>query len=418
MNRISDLPQSTASRRDQTAGHSGSGPMRLGAAQNEALQTSRPMRVLLVGNYLPDRQQSMRRYALLLQQRLSPVVDELDLMAPRPLFPKLLATGGELAKWIGHFEKFIVFPFRLAWRRRAYDVVHLCDHGNAPYLFFLPRKRTLITCHDCLAIRAARGSFVETHTRWTGRLAQRLILAALRRAHHIVCVSETTRQDLARLSGRSTRDISLVPNVLSYPYRPIGPREAASHLRRLGLAPNRRYFLHVGNDSWYKNRGGALEVYRKLTSMGQFRDHLMVLIGRALPSALAAWITEHELVDRVSVLEDVSGEELCALYSAADALLFPSLQEGFGWPIIEAQACGCLVVTSRREPMMSVAGGGAILIDPCDPGQAGREIAIRWKDRELLIARGFDNVRCYDPTQFVEAYAEVYNRVAKAGERA
>jgi glycosyltransferase involved in cell wall biosynthesis len=374
------------------------------------------MRVLLVGNYPPNRQQSMQRYAQLLQQRMSPVVDNLDLVTPSSLFPRSLETRGELAKWIGHFEKFILFPIELVWRRRAYNIVHLCDHGNALYLFFLPRKRTLITCHDCLAIRAARGSFVETQTRWTGRVAQRLILAALRRAHHIVCVSETTRQDLARLIGRSTIDIALVPNVLSYPYRPMRPPEAAGHLRRLGLVPNRRYFLHVGNDSWYKNRGGALEVYRKLTDMEQFRDHLMVLIGRALPSALAAWVTEHELVDRVAVVEDVSGEELCALYSAADALLFPSLQEGFGWPIIEAQACGCLVVTSRREPMMSVAGGGAILIDPSDPCQAGHEIASRWQDRETLVSKGFDNVRRYDAAQFVEGYLEIYDRVRAAAE--
>lgn len=396
--------------------HAATGSETSAAAASERVHASTARRVLLVGNYEPDRQQSMRRYGLLLQQRLAAVVHELDVLAPGQSVSKLVKADGELGKWIGYAEKFLIFPFRLAWRSRSYDVIHICDHGNAPYVLVLPKRRTLITCHDCLSIRAARGSFQGVHTRWTGRIAQRLILASLRRAHHLVCVSEATRGDLAELTCRPPTAIAVIHNVLTYPYRRMPPEETAVHLHRLGIEQNAPFFLHVGNNSWYKNRVGALRLYRELISLDPFRRHFMILVGKSLPSEMYAWLTTEQLDHRVLVLENISGDDLCAIYNSADALLFPSLHEGFGWPIIEAQACGCLVVTSRREPMMSVAGGAGILVDPLDAGQSAREIASRWRDREDLIGQGYRNVTRYDGEKFAEAYVQAYDTIAQANE--
>ena len=78
------------------------------------------------------------------------------------------------------------------------------------------------------------------------------------------------------------------------------------------------------------------------------------------------------LRDRVIELTNITNEDLRALYSKATALLFPSLREGFGWPIIEAQACGCPVFTSDRVPMTEVGGDAAIYLDPTDPRPAPR----------------------------------------------
>ena len=78
---------------------------------------------------------------------------------------------------------------------------------------------------------------------------------------------------------------------------------------------------------------------------------------------------------QVRELVSVQNEDLRALYSTATALLFPSFQEGFGWPIIEAQACGCPVITSNRTPMTEVGENAAIYINPDSPEEAAREIA-------------------------------------------
>jgi glycosyltransferase involved in cell wall biosynthesis len=372
------------------------------------------LRILLVGNYAFDRQHSMQRYASLLLQHVHGAAAQVDLVTPGQILSRFARYRGEIAKWLGHADKFLLFPIYLFFRCRRYDVVHICDHGNSPYLFVLGKRPTVVTCHDCLAIRAGRGEFATVRTRWTGRMAQRVILAALRRAQHVVCISEATARDLARLSGRPDA-ATIIPNVLPYPFRPMARQAALAHLHRLGLE-HRPFFVHVGGNEWYKNRTGALKIFRELACQEEFRDHHLVLVGPPLPKE-CKYRSEQTSRNRVLLRQDVSNEELCAIYTVADALLFPSLHEGFGWPIIEAQACGCLVVTSGREPMMSVAGEGAILIDPCDARRAGLEIASRWQDRADLIAQGFDNVQRYDRRAFAQAYAQVYASVAATGVR-
>jgi glycosyltransferase involved in cell wall biosynthesis len=370
------------------------------------------LRILLIGNYAPDRQQSMQRYAWLLLHHVRAAGPQVNLVVPGQIISRFIRCRGELAKWIGHAEKFLLFPVYLFFHCRQYDIIHICDHGNAPYLYVLSNRPTVVTCHDCLAIRAGRGEFAPVRIRWTGRIAQRIILASLRRARHVVCVSEATRCDLAELSGRPD-SATVIPNVLPYPFRRMARQEAFGYLQRLGIE-QRPFFVHVGGNDWYKNRAGVLKIFRELVGDEQFRDHHLVLIGAPLPKEFRDWLAEQSLCGRVLVRQDISNEELCAIYTLAEALLFPSLYEGFGWPILEAQACGCPVVTSRREPMISVAGRAAILIDPLDVCRAGREIVSRWRERDSVIARGYENAQRYDPREFIEAYAEVYGKVAVA----
>jgi glycosyltransferase involved in cell wall biosynthesis len=371
------------------------------------------LRILLIGNYAADRQQSMQRYAAFLHATMPASRFAVDLVLPRALLAKVLPFGGELGKWLGHVDKLIIFPWSLLRMSGRYDVLHLCDHGNAAYALFLPKRRTLVTCHDCLAMRGARGDFAEVHVRWTGRIAQRLILAGLRRARHVVCVSEATRQDLLELTGSAANAVPMIPNVLTHPYGRMDPADATGQLCRLGISKDRPLLLHVGSNEWYKNRLGVLGLFKELVGREGFRDCGLVLVGEALAAEHVQFIGRHCLTERIIVREDIGNEALRALYSTAQTLLFPSLHEGFGWPIIEAQACGCLVVTSRREPMMSVAGSGAILVDPLDHCGAADEIERQWQRREYLIVQGYENVRRFDPDRFIEAYAELYERMVR-----
>jgi glycosyltransferase involved in cell wall biosynthesis len=105
-------------------------------------------------------------------------------------------------------------------------------------------------------------------------------------------------------------------------------------------------------------------------------------------------------------------------YLQADALLFASLAEGFGLPIIEAQATGRLVVTSNIAPMTEVAGEGAIFVDPRDPSSIRRGICLGVEDasiREHAISAGLRNVRRYSASAVAAMYADVYREVAGDG---
>ena len=119
---------------------------------------------------------------------------------------------------------------------------------------------------------------------------------------------------------------------------------------------------------------GVVRIFAHLAALPQFAQHHLVLAGKPWTRELRELIRHVGLAERVHEWVDVSNEDLRALYSAADALIFPSLQEGFGWPIAEAQACGCPVFTTNRPPMTEVGADAAAYFDPDDPERAARSL--------------------------------------------
>jgi glycosyltransferase involved in cell wall biosynthesis len=191
-----------------------------------------------------------------------------------------------------------------------------------------------------------------------------MILKGLTQSQHVVCVSKSTRTDLLRLSGISEQRVSCVYNSLTYPYLPMHEFEAVRRLRNLRLDPNRPFLLHVGGNQWYKNRLGVLQTFSRLRNLTGRQTLRLVMVGKPWTTEMRQFVLENSMTDLTTELVAVADEDLRALYSTATMMLFPSLHEGFGWPIIEAQACGCPVATSKRPPMDEIAGRAAIYIDP------------------------------------------------------
>ena len=137
------------------------------------------MRVLLVGNYESKNQQSMGRYADWLERTLRARGYQVTLARPQAFFSHLTSRP-LLQKYLGYLDKFLIFPPRLRRLARGCDLVHVLDHSNSMYLRTVRELPSLITCHDLLAIRFARGDFAESSTDWTGKIYQRWILSGLR----------------------------------------------------------------------------------------------------------------------------------------------------------------------------------------------------------------------------------------------
>ena len=143
-----------------------------------------------------------------------------------------------------------------------------------------------------------------------------------------------------------------------------------------------------------------------------FADLMLVLVGGPLTKDETEVVEREGLTDRIVQCAHIEDTVLEALYCVAEALLFPSLHEGFGWPVLEAQACGCLVVTSDRPPLPWVAGdGAAILVPPDDPAGAAAVIEAAWPERAHLIARGQVNLARFDFASAVALYMQLYRRV-------
>lgn len=370
------------------------------------------MKVLLVANYIPDRQRSMARYAQILHDELLKRGFQSEILRPPAILSRLVASGSGLFRWLGYIDKYLLFPPRLWLRARRADIVHICDHSNSMYLRWAGRTPGLITAHDALAIRSALGHFPQNPTRRSGILLQRWILGSLRNADRIVCVSDKTRADFAALLPGGP-PMSVVPNPPSDSFYPASSADVARARAELGLTPQDEYLLHVGKDNWYKNRPGVLRLMAELRKHPRFCNVKLVMAGAALPPSLQQTARSLQaVIECVSPHDDL----LRALYTGALALLFPSLEEGFGWPILEAQACGCPVITTARPPMSEVAGPAAILIDPAKAVEAANIIAARFYEPdpklEALRSAALENARAYSVESSMEGYLAIYRQLA------
>ena len=186
---------------------------------------------------------------------------------------------------------------------------------------------------------------------------------------------------------------------------------AANIIRSLGIDTSAPFFLHVGKDSWYKNRIGALRIFYNFIVRPERPDYNFVFAGASMSNQMVKYIYSKGLQDRVFAVTDLTQEALQALYSSAAALIFPSLAEGFGWPIIEAQACGCPVFTSNRPPMTEAGGVAAIYLDPENPEEASQTIAYNLKNADQIRQAGSENVKRFSTGSMIASYIGIYNDI-------
>jgi glycosyltransferase involved in cell wall biosynthesis len=138
------------------------------------------------------------------------------------------------------------------------------------------------------------------------------------------------------------------------------------------------------------------------------------MVGRSFTPEMRAIVEEEFLSGLVIPQVNIDSEDLRALYSRAKAMIFPSLCEGFGWPILEAQSCGCPVLTTNRPPMTEVGGTAALYFDPADPAEAARTIAAGWGELPALSASGRANATRFNTERMMDEYVQTYRELAGA----
>ena len=350
----------------------------------------------------------MLRYARLLGQEFQKRGHIVRIAYPPS--PILDRTGSNppFAKWIAYLDKYLLAPAFLRRQVRDADIVHVCDHSNSMYLRLAGKTPCILTCHDLLAVFAAQGKFAGIRIGSTGRLLQRWIASGILHAPSVICVSHKTDTDLRQLAAGTPPPSTVVYNPLNWDFHPVPSEETAAFLAARGLAGDEEYLIHIGNNSWYKNRPAAVRIFAELKKLSQFSRTKLLLAGKPWDTALRTQIASTDAAADIHELVDVSNEDLRALYSGAAALLFPSRHEGFGWPILEAQASGCPVITTNRPPMTEVAGAAAILIDPDQPVAAAQTIAAQWTTLSTLSAEGFQNIHRFSMDKTMDGYIAAY----------
>lgn len=258
-------------------------------------------------------------------------------------------------------------------------------------LFHLPAIlpcRSIITIHD--TIPAARPdltprAFAEIFAEAT---------EAAERADAIVCPSEHAKRDIVRYLSAAEERVHVIPEC---------PAALFRHLDR----PRERFLLIVGSVEPRKNPLVVLDALRSV-------DRPAIFAGPSGGLDLHAEIDRRGLSGRVRVLGAVPDNELVRLYNTAAALVFASLYEGFGLPVVEAFACGTPVIASHAASIPEVAGDAAALFDPGSPDELVD--AIRGLDERAadLRTRGFARLESFTPAVVRRRFDELYARIEPA----
>lgn len=259
-------------------------------------------------------------------------------------------------------------------RARRADVLH-CTTFRAP---LRARPPVVVTVHDLALLRHPE-AFPPWH-RLYGRAGLRQVVRA---AAAVVAVSEFTRRETESLLGVPAERIRVVPNAVEPLFSPEGPRAEGE------------YALAVGTLEPRKNLPRAVEAARRA--------------GVELRVAGARGWGGVEVPGRVGRVTD---EELAALYRGALCLVYPSLYEGFGIPVLEAMACGCPVVTSRGGACEETAGGAAVLVDPLDVDAIAAGIRNALGRREELRAAGLRRAGQFSWSRSADAVAALWRELA------
>jgi glycosyltransferase involved in cell wall biosynthesis len=279
---------------------------------------------------------------------------------------------------------------RLSWEmaRCPPDMLFVPSH----VLPLIHPSISLVTVHDLGYLYFPQAHpwrqrlYLDLSTRWNARVAT-----------HLLADSQATKSDLVSCYSIPPEKVTVAYPGIDETLAPVRDPTAIEAVKaRHGIAGD--YFLYLGTLQPRKNLSRIVAAFAALQPETWKSGTVLVLAGKRgwLYDDLFAKVRRLELEGRVLFPGYIPDEDKAALLSGALAFLFPSLYEGFGLPVLEAQACGCPVVASAASSLPEVAGDGALLVDAQDTAAmaaAMQRIATDLALRESLIERGFANVR-------------------------
>jgi glycosyltransferase involved in cell wall biosynthesis len=373
---------------------------------------------------------SMPKFAGMLSTGMQARGHIVETWTPAAVFRKL-PSPRSVKKWLGYLDQFVVFPnaCRARLGRTSPDTLFVfADQALGPWVPLVCKRAHVLHCHDFIAQNAALSPDRSFRPRLTGRVYQNWIRRGYGKARNFISVSEATRQDLHQMLPYAPQLSEVVYNGLNGDFSPGSRPDARRAMSKAcGRDLHSGYLLHVGGNQPYKNRAGVVAIYNAWRK-SPGNDLPLVLVGRQPNRPLAEAVRRSSYSRDIIILTDVNEELLVEAYRGACLLLFPSLAEGFGWPIAEAMACGTPVLTTDQPPMTEV-GGEAAFYGPClrDTSMTGIE---RWAEQWAVVVervigldtstakhsaqRGLDQVERFQPEVSLNAIERIYKRILAA----
>ena len=248
-----------------------------------------------------------------------------------------------------------------ALRRMHVDVYHGMDHAGIPFIG--KTGKYVVTVHDVIPLILPQ-TFTPRH-----RTVVRMALSCVRRKADLIIVpSQAVRRDVVERLGVREDRVAVVAHGCEPRFQPTADEEKSrAAAARYGLPS--RYVLAVGTLEPRKNLTTLLRAFARLRDTAECNPTPGLVLAGArgwLDDPIFQTVRSLGLEEAVSVPGFIDDDDLPAVYHGAELVVFPSLYEGFGLPLLEAMACGVPVVSSNTSAMPEVAGGAALLVDPLD----------------------------------------------------
>ncbi|MGH7700499.1 MAG: glycosyltransferase family 4 protein, partial [Gemmatimonadales bacterium] len=302
--------------------------------------------------------------------------------------------------------RYFFYPLRLKRESRRAALVHILDHSYAHMIAAARKKPVVVTVHDLMPVIVLR----SPEDGWRERIERRYLTRALkhlRQADIYIVGTEWLKRELATWLGDDRR-VRMVPFGVDRAFFNESPGARARGRQAWRIPDDAFVVLHVGSTVERKNLPLVIQAVAKLRSDA---DAYLLQVGGKFSS------DQEHLIDRLGLRNYVrrvpwaQESQLRRAYRAADVLLFPSLYEGFGFPMLEAFASGLPAVASSAGGLKEVAGDAAVIVDSRDPGayvEAVLELAGDEEGREMLVEKGRLRAREFTWRSTAERTAELY----------
>ncbi len=340
---------------------------------------------------------------------------ELRAQGMQKLLHNLLPCGKQTV------ETQLFLPHRLAGLNC--DLVHFLSHGDATARARVPY---IVTVLDLIPLKFPH-LYAAAKASWRFHLARKLELDAIRSARGIIAISEATKRDVVELLGVAPERIAVTPLATSAHFQPRAAdwRLAGRAVReRFALPTELPLLLYVGGIDPRKNTKFLVELLARLRAAAK-SPPVLAMVGNYTRDdqfpALQRQIRELGVEEGVRLLGYVSDDDLIELYHAADAAVFPSLYEGFGFPVLEALACGVPVVAGNNSSIPEVASGAGILVEDNDIEGWSRAIVGLLgssEQAEKLAVVGIERAREFSWRRTAELTLQAYEAFLRSAAKA
>lgn len=370
---------------------------------------------------------SMPRFTNMLVDGMKDKGHEISVWAPGSrLFD--LPVSSTMKKWLGYVDQYIIFPFQVRKLLKSCDQNTLfvfTDQAQGPWIPLVHNRKHVMHCHDFIAQWSAQGKIEGQKLGLAGKIYQQYIRNGYRKGKNFITSSNKTTDDFKLLMPKSTSNTYMVYLGMDDGYKPqnqVIVREMIS--KQVPAKLDDGYLLHVGENHWYKNKEGVIEIYDAWRS--KYKTPLPLLLIGPKPNKEI-----QDLYDRSSYKNDIhfligyDDEMVRAIYAGASLFIFPSYAEGFGWPNAEAMASGCPVVTTNAAPMTEVVGSAGFLIpiknvkNITEWAATAAEVvqnvlSMPEEKKKVVIDRSIENANRFNRVKALNSFENIYKKIFDA----